>query len=159
MNGILMNGVLVQLAASAFGTTGYAMMSHTRHRYLSFIAAGGILVWAVYLAATYMMEGSVFIPSLAAAFVTAVYAEILARILKAPSTLFFIPSVVALVPGRTLYFCITELVNGSIDRAVEYGWETFACALGIALGMSIAWALCDMSRKIGRWRKKREERQ
>lgn len=152
-----MNGIFMQLAAAAVGTVGYAIVSNTRHRYLPQVALGGILVWAVYLVCSHFMEGSVFLPSLAAAFTTAIYAEILARVCRAPSTLFFITSVIALVPGRSLYFCISEFVGGRGDISAQYGWETFACALGIALGMSAAWALCDMSRKISRWHRKRTE--
>ena len=97
-----------------------------------------------------------FFPSLAASAFGALYAEVLARWLKAPSTLFFIVAMIPLIPGSTLYYSMSCAVYGQLAQASIYGLQTFQCALGIGTGMSIVWALCDFSRKMQAWWKERE---
>ncbi len=78
----------------------------------------------------------------------ALYAEILARSCRSTSTSFFVTSVIPLIPGSTLYYCMRSVVEGNLHQAWNYGRDTFLYALGIAAGMSIAWAICDFLRKI-----------
>ena len=92
--------------------------------------------------------GNVFLPTLMAGFVTDVYAEILARICKETSTSFFVTSVIPLIPGSTLYYCMNSIVEGNTVRALEYGRDTFLFAFGIAAGMSIAWSICYFLRTV-----------
>ena len=87
-------------------------------------------------------------PSLLAGFIADVYAEILARICKETSTSFFVTSVIPLIPGSTLYYCMNSIVEGNTVQALEYGRDTFLFAFGIAAGMSIAWAICYFFRSI-----------
>ncbi len=72
----------------------------------------------------------------------------LARVMKAPSTLFFITSTVPLIPGSTLYYCMDAIVAGEKEAALRYGMTTFLIAFGIAMGMSTAWAICSLLRHI-----------
>lgn len=143
-----MTSAWIQLAAGAAGSVGFGLIFNLRRKYMIFAAAGGLLGWLVFLLSSLYVWKGVFLPTLAAAFVTAIWAEILARVCKAPSTLFFMTGVVPLIPGSTLYYCINALVTGEIGRAQEYGAETFLYALAIAAGMSIAWTICDFSRKL-----------
>lgn len=83
-----------------------------------------------------------------AAFGIDLYAEILARSCRSTSTSFFVTSVIPLIPGSTLYYCMRSVVEGNLHQAWNYGRDTFLYALGIAAGMSIAWAICDFLRKI-----------
>ena len=87
-------------------------------------------------------------PTLLAGFIADVYAEILARICKGTSTSFFVTSVIPLIPGSTLYYCMSSIVEGNTIKALTYGRDTFLFAFGIAAGMSIAWAICYFFRSI-----------
>lgn len=141
---------IIQLLSGAAGSVGFGLIFNLRKKYLPLVAAGGFLGWLVYLLCSrYIWEG-VFLPTLAASFATAIFAEVLARVCRAPSTLFFLTAVIPLVPGRTLYYCIDALVQNEPEQAQRYGTETFLYALAIAAGMAIAWTLCDFSRKIGK---------
>lgn len=110
-------------------------------------AVGGFLSWLVFLLGKEFW-GNVFLPTLMAGFVTDVYAEILARICKETSTSFFVTSVIPLIPGSTLYYCMNSIVEGNTVRALEYGRDTFLFAFGIAAGMSIAWSICYFLRTV-----------
>ena len=81
------------------------------------------------------------LPSFIASAFAATYAEVLARKLKAPATLFLIPAVVPLVPGSGLYYTISYAVQGDLEVSAGYGTQTLQFVLGIACGMCIIWAL------------------
>ena len=72
----------------------------------------------------------------------------LARCRNAPSTPFFITAAIPLIPGSTLYYCMTAVVSNALPAAEHFGEQTFLAALGIAGGMAIAWCLADLSRKL-----------
>ncbi len=138
---------LVQLVSAAFVSFGFGLIYHSNRRLLLFLAAGGTLGWIGYLVG-YHYWGGVFLSNLLAGFCTASYSEILARIKNAPSTAFFIPSTIPLVPGSTLYYCMSAVAENRLTDAAQFGWKTAMCALGIAGGMAIAWCLADFSRKV-----------
>ncbi|MEE8826615.1 MAG: threonine/serine exporter family protein [Eubacteriales bacterium] len=142
-----MTKTIIQLAAGAFGSAGYAFLFHLRRRYIIPAMLGGLLGWGCYLLAVASF-GGIFLPTLIAGFVTDLYAEILARVFKAPSTPFFITSAIPLFPGSTLYYCMDAIVRNDLAKAGSYGQTTILYALGIAAGMAVAWSLCDFQRKL-----------
>ncbi len=150
-----MEQIALQLIMAGLGSAGFGLIFRVRRDHLSLIAMGGVLCWLTYLGSRQIWSG-MFVPSLAASVAAALYAEILARICKAPSTPFFALSEIPLIPGSSLYYCMLNAARGKAQEAVSYGLQTFAVALGIAAGMSIVWALCDFSRKVARHTGKRE---
>ena len=138
---------IIQLITGAIGSVGFGILFHIKKKYLPLAAVGGFLSWLVFLLGKEFW-GNVFLPTLLAGFVTDVYAEILARICKETSTSFFVTSVIPLIPGSTLYYCMNSIVEGNTVQALEYGRDTFLFAFGIAAGMSIAWAICYFFRSI-----------
>lgn len=139
--------IVIQLITGAAGSVGFGMLFHMKKQYLPLAAAGGFLSWLAFLIVKDVW-GNVFLPALLAGLVTDVYAEILARICKGTSTSFFVTSVIPLIPGSTLYYCMNSIVEGNTVQALEYGRDTFLFAFGIAAGMSIAWAICYFFRSI-----------
>lgn len=139
--------IMIQLITGAIGSVGFGILFHIKKKYLPLAAVGGFLSWLVFLLGKEFW-GNVFLPTLMAGFVTDVYAEILARICKETSTSFFVTSVIPLIPGSTLYYCMNSIVEGNTVRALEYGRDTFLFAFGIAAGMSIAWSICYFLRTV-----------
>ena len=138
---------MIQLFTALLGSAGFAMMFHLRRHLLIVASFGGLFSWFIYLVCQPVMEGY-FFPSFVASACGAFYAEILARILKVPSTPFFVVAMIPLIPGSTLYYAMDQMVHGNLSLASTYGVQTIQCALGIGGGMSIAWSVCDLSRKI-----------
>lgn len=141
--------MMMQLVAGAFGSVGFGILFRMKNKYLPLVFVGGGICWLAFLIGKEIW-GSFFLPTLLAGFVTDIYAEILARICKETSTSFFVTSVIPLIPGSTLYYCMNSLVEGNSLQALEYGRETFLIAFGIAAGMSIAWGICYFIRRIKR---------
>ena len=141
--------VIIQLLTGAAGSVGFGLIFHINKRYLPVAAVGGAFGWLAYLLLSHH-GNHIFVSMLVASFCVAIYAEILARVYGAPSTPFFGTSAIPLIPGSTLYYCMSALAEGNTRLAEEYGSQTFLCALGIAGGMAIAWCICDLTRKIKR---------
>lgn len=139
--------IVIQLISGALGSVGFGIIFRMKNKYLPLAFAGGFISWLVYIIGKEIW-GTVFLPTLLAGLITDIYAEILARICKATSTSFFVASVIPLIPGSTLYYCMNSIVEGNSIRALEYGRDTFLIAFGIAAGMSIAWAICYFIRSV-----------
>ena len=141
--------VIIQIFTGAAGSVGFGLIFHINKKYLPVTAVGGAFGWLAYLLLSHH-GNHVFVSMLVASFCVAIYAEILARVYGAPSTPFFVTSAIPLIPGSTLYYCMSALAEGNTRLAEEYGSQTFLCALGIAGGMAIAWCICDLTRKMKR---------
>ena len=129
----------LQVLAAAAGTLGFAILFNSRPRRLFFGALGGGLTWVVYLVLARFMGSDFVSVALAAAF-GAVYAEIMARVCKAPATVFTILSEIALIPGGSLYITMHHLVGGRQAEALQYGLHTLMVALAIAVGIVLVTA-------------------
>lgn len=149
MNGILTIEVWKQLIFGMLGTAGFALIFHVRYRFLPLVACGGFLCWLSYLWGLSLFgQDTYFLATLLSGFVTAAFAEVFARICKSPSTVFFLTSIIPLIPGRPLYYFMDAIVDGSQKRAAYYGMVAFLTALGIAVGMSMVWTICFFLRKV-----------
>ena len=124
----------LQVLAAAAGTLGFSILFNSRPQRLLLGALGGGLTWFIYLLlAQYIPQD--FICVAAAAAFGAVYAEIMARVCKAPATVFTILAEIALIPGGSLYLTMHHLVGGRQTQALQYGMHTLMMALAIALGI------------------------
>ena len=80
---------------------------------------------------------------MAAAMITTIYAEIMARVLKAPVAIYSNPSIIPLVPGGSLYYTMAALMAGDQQEFIARGTDTLMTALGIAVGI-IAISVIDV---------------
>lgn len=128
---------MVQVATAALGSLGFAMFFGERMPKLIFSMIGGALTWGVYLFGMEMGALETTAYALGAAAGT-LYAEILARCLKTPVTLFAITSVIPMVPGGSLYYTMLGLLQGNRTTFVTKGLYTLSVAGAMALGMFAA---------------------
>lgn len=142
-----METMLMQLLTAFFGAMGFGLMFHLRLRHLILAAAGGMFTWGIYLAMAFWRE-DIFFPSLIASAFATLFAEIMARLHKAPATLYLIIAEVPLIPGSSLYYAMSYAVRNEWAQSKMYGYRTMEYALGIAMGMFLVWALYDMLGRI-----------
>ena len=143
---MLIDGV-IQLVTAGLGALGFSMVFNVRRNLLPAAAFGGLLDWGVYLAALWFF-GGVFLPSVVAAAFASIYSEAVARMEQAPATVFYIPALIPLVPGGSLYYTMSYAVLGEWEQVQHYGASTIYCALGIAVGMSLVLSVEFTMRKI-----------
>ena len=82
--------------------------------------------------------------SFSASAVTAVWSEILARVKKTPAQQYLIVGLIPLVPGATLYYAMSAVVQQDWAQAQFQGYRVTAFVLGIAAGVSLTLSLFEM---------------
>ncbi len=108
---------------------------------------GNILAtFVIYLVLEYFFAENYFLQFLVATLFAASVSEVLARVVKAPSTIFLVPAIIVLVPGGSLYYTVSYLVNSEYALASDYGMRALLSLLGIGVGISVVSVLCQISR-------------
>lgn len=138
---------VIQLLSAFVGSLGFCLLFHVTMKYTFPAALGGFLCWGIYLISTGIFDG-IFFPSLMTSAFCALYSEISARVFHTPATVFYIPAIIPLIPGSTLYYTMSYLVQKDITASQEYAAATAQYALGIACGSCLIWAVSDIVRKI-----------
>lgn len=134
---------IIQLIAAFIGSIGFCLLFKLRKQLLIPASLGAVLCWGSYLAFSWAVPG-LAAPNILAGAVATLYAEILARRFRTPATLFCYPALIPLVPGRMLFNTMMLAVDGDWTAAQRSGFETLICAVSIAIGMSIIWAMMYM---------------
>lgn len=140
---------LIIILAASVGSTGFAFLFNTKKIQILCAAISGLLVSGLYILLSSGTDSILLNNMLCAMFVTA-YAEIFARIMKAPSSVFLLPAFIPLVPGGYLYYAMYGLVTGVPDEAWENANATMLTGLGIAMGILVVSVIVsglDMFRK------------
>lgn len=131
---------ILQVIMAGVGTLGFSIYFRVREKNVAASTAAGIIGWAIYLLIFYFTE-QLFLSNFVAAFLVYLYAEIMARILKAPSNIFLIPGIIPLLPGGTLYYTMQAIVEGDRDTSVLQGTQTAIITVGIAAGIVVGTVL------------------
>lgn len=139
---------IIHLVTAGFGALGFSLIFNVRRELLPAAAFGGLLDWGVYMMAEWFFGNGVFLPSVVAAAFASIYAEAMARVEKTPATVFYIPALIPLIPGGSLYYTMSYAVLGQWDQVQSYGASTAYCALGIAVGMSLVLSVEFTFRKL-----------
>ncbi|MBQ6900736.1 MAG: threonine/serine exporter family protein [Firmicutes bacterium] len=131
-----MSEMLIQIISAFLGSVGFAVFFRMKGQQILLAGMGGALTWALYL----ILEGQyggMFVPNVFAAIFAGIYAEIMARVNKAPATIFITTSAVPLVPGGRLYYSMAGLVNDDKAAFTENGEAAVTIALAVSLGFVI----------------------
>ena len=150
--------LLLQLLAAFVGSFGFAVLDHIRGIKLLVAGLGGLLTWGLYLLLREAVP-SLLVANLAASSFAAAYAEIMARILRAPATIFVAPAVITLVPGGALYYAMYSAIAGDAAGASAHGTEAWNVAVGVAIGIAVVTSVFNVltllrrRRLLGRYEK------
>lgn len=139
-----MQTVLYQLFTAIVGSLGFSLIFNIGKKHIVPATLGGLLSWAVYLLCQQGFGMNLMVATIISAACCEVYAEILARLLKAPTTVFYIPAVVPLIPGGALYNTMYAAVFQDWAGCKSYGFQTLQATLGIAIGISFVSAVLHM---------------
>jgi len=147
----------IMLLSAPFGALGFAILFRVRPRHLPFAALGGLLSCGIYLLALQFGCGTLSANYLAS-FAMAMYSELLARILRAPSSVFLVPCAIPLVPGGGLLYTMSNLISRNFKAFFDYGKETLLAGLGIAGGIVTVSILFALGKGISRkWKTKNKK--
>lgn len=129
-----MEEIIVKIFAGAIATLGFAILFRLKPSHWPFAVVDGLLACVCYFGFTELFGGN-FLPNLLASFVASLFADLFARMCKAPSTVFILPGCIALVPGGSLYYAMSNLLSENRELALEYFLVTLT--VGIAIGGGI----------------------
>lgn len=132
----LLMRMFIQLGGAFVGSIGFAIMLKIRGKQIAYAGIGGLVTWAIYLW-VFSFSGSIFISNLLASIFVAVYAEIMARVNRAPATIFLTAAAVPLIPGGKLYYTMYGIVSEDMFMFRQRGTEAIIIALAISLGFVV----------------------
>ena len=135
--------VILTLMAS----TGFSVVFNIQLKDIGFAALGGAIVRIVYLLIQLGLPEYRFVCVTIAAFVAALYSEILAIVRKEPSTLYLYPSIVPLIPGDLFYYVALGIVWQN-HLLPENGPDLLLSLIGISLGFVICSTVVHYVRKF-----------
>ena len=125
---------VIQIITAFIGCTGFAILFNMKKKQVAWSGLGGALAWAIYLYFTEIL-GGLFIPTLLASIFVGVYSEVMARVNKAPSTIFYTSVALAMIPGSSLYYAMEDLVYKDVEGAGISANKALTIALAISLGI------------------------
>lgn len=125
---------LIQILMGFSGTLGFNILFNIRGRKLLFASLGGLISWAVFLAAEPLLPGEAVRYFLSAAVIT-IYSEVLARLEKTPTTTFLVSSIIPLIPGGALYYTMNYALNKQWSQFAHQAFYTLQLALSLAVGI------------------------
>lgn len=136
---------LIQLICAFTGAVGFALFFNVNARHVLLASLGGLVTWAIYWTLNQVM-GQIFAPCLIASTFAAAWAEIMARIFRMPTTAFFIIAVIPLVPGRGLFYTMSDAVNANWSAFATDSATTLFFVAGIACGICLVTAFTQTVR-------------
>lgn len=124
----------LQILMGTLGTLGFNISFNIRGKKLIFATLGGTISWSVFLALEPLFPGEAMRYFLATTAI-AVYGEILARLMKTPTTTFLVPSIIPLIPGSSLYYTMNYALNKEWSQFAQQAFYTLQLALSLAVGI------------------------
>ena len=128
--------MIIQTAAAFLGSIGFAVFLKMKGKQIVLAGIGGGVTWLVYLLMQNYIDGY-FVPYLIASIFVGIYAEIMARVNKAPATIVLTAAAVPIIPGGSLYYTMLGIVEKDSAAFSENGIAALTIALAISLGFVI----------------------
>lgn len=142
-----MNNV-IQCLAAFLGCLGFSFVFriHKNLRFAFIGSLGGMIGWIVYL----LLENSlgIIISSLCAMMIVALYSELMARLFKAPATIFIVVGCFPLVPGKGIYQTMLYLVSNNKEMFINSLLNTIGIALALATAILIVSTIFKVIKNI-----------
>ena len=129
-----------------FACFGFGIIFNIRDKNLIYASLCGAVGWMVYLVVSHYYTD--ILACFFGGFAVSLYAEILARRRRTPSTCFLIVGLLPLVPGAGVYYTMKYFVQGQYSEFAERGINSLACAGAIALGVMWVISMVRMSLHI-----------
>lgn len=117
----------------------FTLIYNMRGKFILLAPLGGAIGWIIYNLMAF--TGNDILQNFTATMVVAVYSETMARIYKAPATMFLIVGLLPLVPGAGIYYTMEYAVSGNQIAFGQSLVHTLAIAGALALGIVLVSSL------------------
>ena len=134
----------IQLLAALAGSLGFGMLFNIHGKKLAYAASGGFMAWGVYLVSSALGLND-YLSAMTACVALTLYSECMARALRAPVTVFLVPSAIPLIPGASLYYAARALMLQQWELAAEKGLYALLFAASMSAGITLTSVLFQMA--------------
>ena len=76
------------------------------------------------------------------------YSEIMARVLKTPTTTFITAALIPLIPGGSLYYTMANAFHGNMEGFLQKAIYTLQLSAALALGIIVSTTLFNILQRI-----------
>jgi uncharacterized membrane protein YjjB (DUF3815 family) len=124
---------------SFFACAAFGLIYNMHGKTLLLASLGGSLGWFVYLLLNFTNNDifQFFVATIA----TAVYSEVMARVMKKPATEFQIVALLPMVPGGGIFYTMEYCVIGNNEMFLKTGLHTLGIAGALAMGILLVSSL------------------
>lgn len=129
------------------GSFAFAIVFNIPKNKLVLSAIGGLLGQLTYVVFQTIISDDVALYFLATIAIS-LYAEIMARVTKSPTTVYLAVALIPLVPGGGVYYTMLYLLEGSIELGVTTGLHTLGISGALAMGIILVSSSFNFIRKI-----------
>ncbi len=132
----------------AFGASlAFAIVFNIPRNKLLLSALGGLLGQLVYVVFQLVISNDVILYLLATIAIS-LYAEVLARLTKSPTTIYLAVALIPLVPGGGIYYTMLYFINGEMDLGITTGVHTLLISGALAVGIIMISSTVNLVRKV-----------
>jgi len=135
---VILSVLSAGVVAGAFG-----LLFNVRGKNVLFAGINGSIGYSVFTLIIHLEIAS-FIAMFFASITMAVFAEIAARIRKAPASLFLVAALIPIVPGGGIFQFVLYILQGLRDAATSTGINALMETGGIAVGVIIVSSVIKM---------------
>ncbi|MDT8716251.1 threonine/serine exporter family protein [Clostridium sp. 19966] len=119
---------------AAIATIGFGIIFNVKGKNLFLCAIGGGASWFIYLLSSKYTD-SIALSMFASSVFIGIYSEIMARVRKAPVTIFVLCTIIPLVPGGGMYYTMYYSIKGDVYTSLSTGLNTIMSAGALAVGI------------------------
>ena len=138
---------ILQIITGFLGSLGFAILFNIRGNRLIGASIGGFLSWTLFVLLGFLTANEplrYFIVALT----ISIYAEIMARVLKTPTTTFHMTALIPLIPGGSLYYTMASIFEGNHESFLTKAIHTLQLAIALALGIVLVTAVARTVTRI-----------
>ena len=143
---------IFQIIASFVGSMGFGILFNIRGKRLWAASIGGLLSWLLYILAERAI-GNATVAYFAVSGAITIYAEVMARVLKSPTTTFVITSLVPMIPGSSLYYTMISVFKSNEGNFVQRAVHTLELAAALALGVVAVTTFVRLLQRVVQYRR------
>ena len=127
------------LSSGTLGAAAVCLFFNMKIKRIGWATLASLLTLGLYVGVSFgFSETEVFMPIFIATLFAGVMSEFFARLIKTPATVILVPSIIAFVPGSSLYYTVQAMVEGDMAAAGSWGGVCLLTWLALAVGICVA---------------------
>ena len=140
---------MIIILTGTLGTLGFTLLFRMRKRLIVWALLNSCLTTALYTLCVHLTPLP-FFQNLFPALFAMTFAEVLARLTKAPTTPYIVCTIIPLVPGGALYYTMYHVILGEMELFHERLLETLRVSAGLAVGILCVSAFTQLVQRLRR---------